>query len=119
MSTEKRKCRQYSIEYLKLGFFPSPSNQQLPMCLICQQVFSNEAMKPSRMKERLTRKHADKKDKDEDYFRRLKKAYDNRQTVTKLFKDSAAQLDKGLVASYKIALLIAKCAKKIDNTSCS
>ncbi|XP_023231325.1 SCAN domain-containing protein 3-like [Centruroides sculpturatus] len=109
--SEKRKCRQYSIEYLKFGFIASPSNEQLPMCLECHQVFSNEGMKPSRMKEHLSRKHPDKKYKDFDYFLNLKKKLENRKTVVNLFKDSAIQLNKGLVTSYKISLLIAKCGK--------
>lgn len=33
------------------------------MCLICQRVTLNEAMKPSRLKEHLNKKNADKKDK--------------------------------------------------------
>ena len=37
----KRKCRQYSEEYLQFGFIPSPSNVQLPMCLVCGNSFSN------------------------------------------------------------------------------
>ena len=57
----KRKCRQYSVEYLKYGFIPAPHNEQLPMCLLCFQTFSNEAMKPSRMQDHLHRKHLDKK----------------------------------------------------------
>ncbi|OAF67446.1 hypothetical protein A3Q56_04825 [Intoshia linei] len=40
--------KQYSIEYLKFGFITSPQNKSLPMCLVCQKVYSNEAMKPSR-----------------------------------------------------------------------
>ena len=39
----KRKCRQYS-EYLQFGFIPSPSNVQLPMCLVCGKSFFNEVI---------------------------------------------------------------------------
>ena len=74
--------------------------------------FSNEAMKPSRMKEHLSKKHPDKADKDADFFRNLKKMFDNRKTVASLSKDSASQLDKGLMVSYKLSLLIAKCGKQ-------
>ena len=48
-SASKKKCRQYFVEYLILGFIENPENRQLPMCLICSHVFSNEAMKPSRL----------------------------------------------------------------------
>ena len=54
--TEKKKCRQYSVDYLQFGFIPSPSNEQLPMCLLCEAVFSNEAMKPSRLSDHLRKK---------------------------------------------------------------
>ncbi|KRX32939.1 hypothetical protein T09_12392 [Trichinella sp. T9] len=46
----KKKCRQYSQEYLKFGFIPSFYNETMPMCLLCQKVFTNDAMKRSKMK---------------------------------------------------------------------
>lgn len=46
----KKKCRQYSQEYLKLGFAPSFTNETMPMCLLCKKTFSNDAMKPTKMK---------------------------------------------------------------------
>lgn len=55
MAESKKKCRQYNIEYINYGFIPSPTNIHLPMCLICEQVFSNEAMKPSRLKDHLNK----------------------------------------------------------------
>ncbi|KAK0130806.1 SCAN domain-containing protein 3 [Merluccius polli] len=48
MAENKKKCRQYNATYINYGFIPSATNVHLPMCLLCQQVFSNEAMKPSR-----------------------------------------------------------------------
>lgn len=80
MSESKKKCRQYSVEYLKYGFIQSPTNQLLPMCLICQKVFSNEAMKPSRLQEHLTKLHPDKKDKNLSYFQVLEEKYFKRPT---------------------------------------
>ena len=44
MSASKKKCSQYNTEYLKYGFIPSPVNNTLPMCMICEKTFSNEAM---------------------------------------------------------------------------
>ncbi|KRX69404.1 SCAN domain-containing protein 3 [Trichinella sp. T6] len=49
----KKKCRQYSQEYLKFGFIASLSNETMPMFLLYQKVFSNDAMKPSKMKDHL------------------------------------------------------------------
>ena len=59
----KRKCRQYSMEYLKYGFVSAPHSQQQPMCLLCKKMLSNEAMEPSRLFEHLTKMHSDKADK--------------------------------------------------------
>ena len=64
MSKQKRKCRQYSSEYLKYGVIPSVTNEQLPMCLICEKTFTNEGMKPSRMIDHLKAKHPENANKD-------------------------------------------------------
>jgi hypothetical protein len=47
--TSKKKCRQYRLEYLKFGIIRAPINKHLPNCLICEKVYFNEAMKPSRL----------------------------------------------------------------------
>ena len=82
----KKNGRQYSIEYLKYGLISSPSNQQRPLCFLCQSVLSNEEMKPSR-------------------------SYDKCKTMFGLRRDTSAQMDKGLIASYNISLLIAQCGR--------
>ncbi|KAL1234517.1 SCAN domain-containing protein [Trichinella spiralis] len=38
----KKKCRQYSQEYLKFGFITSFSNETMPMCLLCQKVLKEK-----------------------------------------------------------------------------
>ena len=80
----KKKCRQYSLDYLKFGFVPSPFNEQRPMCLICQAVFSNEAMKPSRLREHLYKMHAEKANEGLNFFKRLKQQHDKQATVVGL-----------------------------------
>jgi len=107
----EKKCRQYSIDYLKYGFVASPTNMQQPLCLLCERSFSNEAMKSSRLSEHLTKVHSDKADKSLSFFQGLKLKYENRVTVGKLFKKAAITRDKGLVASYNISYLIAKLGK--------
>ncbi|XP_045133133.1 protein FAM200B-like [Portunus trituberculatus] len=64
----KKKCRQYSQEYLKYGFITSLSNDTMPLCLLCEKTFSNDAMKPAKMKDHLERVHSDKKHKDLDLY---------------------------------------------------
>jgi hypothetical protein len=51
MAELKKKCREYGIEYLNYNFIQSLTNITLPMCLICQKNFTDEAMKPSRLQE--------------------------------------------------------------------
>ena len=55
----KKKCRQYSVEYLKYGFVSGSHSQQQSMCVLHEKVFSNEAMKPSRLFEHLMKMHSD------------------------------------------------------------
>lgn len=107
MATNKKKCRQYSVDYINFGFIPSPTNVQLPMCLLCEQVFSNEAMKPSRLKDHLNKMHPDKASHDAAYFNTLKQNH-SRRTISNLFARKTNQTENGLVASYNISLLIAK-----------
>ena len=111
MTQPKKKCRQYNIEYLKYGFIESPVNNTLPMCLICQKVLSNEAMKPSRLQEHFTKIHGDKKDKDLSYFRTLKEKCIKQPTLAKLFSTATTPDGDGLFASYNISLMIAKSGK--------
>jgi len=107
----KKKCRQYLVEYLKFDFITSPLNVQLPFCLICENTFSNEAMKPSRLKDHLSKVHSDKLEKPLSFFQSLKAKIEKRSTVNSLFKKQTSDLDKGLVASYKVSLLISKNSK--------
>jgi hypothetical protein len=111
MSDSKTKCRQYNFEYLKYGFNQAPLNKTLPMCLICQRVFSNEAMKPSRLEEHLTKIHPDRKDKNLSYFQMFKEQRSRRPTLAGMFPEASKQDDDGLRASYNISLLISKSGK--------
>lgn len=47
------------LNILSMGLFST--NITLPMCFISQKVFTNRAMKPSRLQEHLTKMHANKK----------------------------------------------------------
>ncbi|KFD64498.1 hypothetical protein M514_07728, partial [Trichuris suis] len=111
MSRPKKKSRQYSTEYLKFGFTCSPANRRLPMCLICEKVFSNEAMKPSRLKEDFTRCQPDKRCKDVAYFCSLREKASIRRTLPNMMASESKLHHDGLLASYRIALMIAKSGK--------
>ncbi|XP_071394012.1 zinc finger BED domain-containing protein 5-like [Centroberyx affinis] len=67
-------------------------------------------MKPSRLKEHLTKIHPDKADRERPFFQALKEKH-GRSTISSLFARKTSQNDSGLVASYNISLLIAKCGQ--------
>ena len=106
----KKKCRQYSEEYLKYGFIQSPTNPQQPMCLVCEKNFSNEVMKPSRLLEHLQKIHPDKSGKTLAFFHSLRDQFLMQKTMN-MFTSSSKNSDDGLKASYNISLLIAKTGK--------
>jgi len=83
------------------------------MCLICLKVFSNEAMKPSRLQEHLTKVHANKKNMDLFYFQAFEKKFLKEPTLVNMFSTTAKKDDDGLRASYNISLLIAKSGKSL------
>lgn len=105
-----QKIRQYNIQYLQYGFMTSPTDHTRPMCIFCENVFSNEAMKPSRLKEHLSKKHSEKNVDDILKLKKMKEAIENRPTL-KLFKTTKNNQEDGIIASYRIAKLIAKCGK--------
>ncbi|GBP59970.1 SCAN domain-containing protein 3 [Eumeta japonica] len=106
---ESKKCRQYSVEYLKFGFLPSKADKRAPTCLLCNKVLSNDSMKSKLEDHR--RCHPDKIGKDMKYFQILKEKYEQRPTVYSMFSSTSESNDNGLRASYNISLLIAKSGK--------
>jgi hypothetical protein len=79
----KKKCRQYPVEYLKFDFIASPQNVQFPHCILCDKTFtSNEAKKPLRVKDHLSRVHCDNASKEHSYFKHLTAKSDKRSTVS-------------------------------------
>ncbi|GFY33869.1 SCAN domain-containing protein 3 [Trichonephila clavipes] len=108
MAESKKKCRQYSVNCLKFGFIESVSDKRLPLCLLCNRVLSNDAMKPSKLEDHLRRCHLDKRSKDLKYFQTLKEKLQKRRTMDRMFASTSQGDDNGLQASYNISLLIAK-----------
>lgn len=111
MAESKKKCRQYSIDYLNFGFIPSLPDKTLPMCLLCNKFLSNDAMKPSKQEDHLKMCHPEKTRKDLKYFQTLKEKFQKRPTMDSMFAVSLKKDDGGLRAFYNISLLIAKLGK--------
>lgn len=68
-------------------------------------------MKPSRLLEHLNSKHPDKRNKTVDFFKDLRQQFINRSTIPKLFTKVNQKTEDGLLASYRIAEMIAKAGK--------
>jgi hypothetical protein len=81
------------------------------MCLICNKVLSNEAMKPSRLQDHLQRVHPDKQNKDLTFFSNLKEKFQKSPSVSSTFASTSSKCDDGLIASYNLAKIIAKAGK--------
>jgi hypothetical protein len=52
------KCRKYDVEYSSMVFTCAGSgHEQQPKCVLCYELLSNEAMKPSELRRHLESKH--------------------------------------------------------------
>ena len=66
-----KKFRQYYLEYLKYSFVPLFANETIPMCLLCEKSFSNDATKLDTMRDHLERIYSNKENKDVEYYEML------------------------------------------------
>ncbi|KAF2354872.1 hypothetical protein FHG87_014373, partial [Trinorchestia longiramus] len=109
----KRKCRQYSVKYLKFGFISVLNTEKLPMCLLCERVFSNEAMKPSRLSDHLKKIHPDKMNQSLPYFQTLRDKFRKKSSLVSLMAKQSQKNNDELVCSYNISKLIARSGKPL------
>ncbi|CAI9718247.1 domain-containing 3-like [Octopus vulgaris] len=107
----KKKTRQYAVEFLKFGFIPDEHDERKPFCLLCNQTMSNESMKAGRLEAHLKVRHPNNSNLDLEYFKSLKEKFKNRTKLTSLFHAKQAPHTRALEASYEISLLIAKHGK--------
>ncbi|XP_073711553.1 zinc finger MYM-type protein 6-like [Misgurnus anguillicaudatus] len=106
---KRDKLRKYSDTYLKFGFtYKDTDGIELPMCVICSDVLSNECMKPSKLQRRLETNHGHLRDKPLEYFQASLRTLRGQQTI---MKKSAKIGELALKASYKVALRIAQSKK--------
>lgn len=83
------------------------NSTQQPQCVICCEVLSNEAMKPSKLRRHLETKHSDAAKKPHEYFKnKLTELKECRKTVMEIA--SGSNNEKAVLASYEVALMIAK-----------
>lgn len=106
MSTASKK-RKYSDDYIKFGFTVTNKNgTEQPQCVICYEVLSNDALRPTRLMRHLETKHGALKNKPEEYFVMKNRELKRIQTNTAAsFVPSTGRI---VEASYELSLLIAK-----------
>ena len=98
--------RKYKEDYVKYGFVASVSDDhQLPLCIICNLILSNEALVPRKLSRQLETNHESLKDKPKAYFENLVLQKDKE---AKRFNKYMKLPERGLVASYKVVHLLAK-----------
>jgi hypothetical protein len=106
----KRKNRKYdSDSYLGFGFMSTEvDGEERPQCALYVKVLVSECMVPSKLKRHLETTHPSVVHKSCDYFsRKLKELNQQKGSSYK----QASIPSNALLASYKVALRIAKCKK--------
>ena len=104
------KKRKYLDDYISYGFTITERNGvQLPQCVICHAVLSNDALRPGHLERHLITNHKALKEKPKEFF------------TAKLHELNRMKLDSSSVfhqetwklveASYELSLLIAKAKK--------
>ena len=85
------------------------------MCLFYDQTLCNDSMKLAKLDSHVKSKHGEHAGKDMTYYRGVKAKYEKKlqsqKTINSVFKSKTARQELGLVASYEMYLLIAKCGK--------
>jgi len=109
---QKGKKRKYTDEYVKYGFsYVGDFDYPKPKCIVCGEVLSNSCMKPSLLLRHLETKHADYKNKECDFFKRLAGNNENTSILTSYIKPANKDNQNAIEASYRISYRIAKCGK--------
>lgn len=99
-----QKIRLYNDDYIKFGFtFIQKDGIQMPQCVICHVVLSNDALRPSRLERHLTTAHPMLKEKPKEFFVAKK------NSLNKMKLDRTGEFqqnnEKNIEASYHIAFM--------------
>lgn len=105
-----KKKRKYNESYLQYGFTftAGTHDEQLPLCLLCNDTLAAESMKPSKLLRHFNIKHAAYSTKPVEYFQNLLKVSNQSKC---LLENYAFTQEKYLLASYQASYLIAKAKK--------
>ncbi len=105
----KPKRRRYDDQYLSLGFtWTGPADEPRPLCVVCQDNLANDSMRPAKFRRHLETKHVEVAGKSPEFFQRKLQTF---QGQKKIVEDFVKLIGKATVASYRVALRIAKAGK--------
>ena len=98
----------YKKKFLQQGFINHKGQSfDRPQCILCGHVFSNKFLKTLRLAGHLTNVHLKHSEEKLEFFELKKRIYNK----TKEISSTDTQVDKALLASFKISYFIAKCKK--------
>lgn len=104
MSGKKRK---FSEDYIKFGFtFIEKDELQLPQCVICMKVLSNDSLRPSRLERHLKQQHPTLVLETKEFF--SSKAESLKRMRLDKSGSYHTSVSQHLKASFEIAFMIAK-----------
>ncbi len=105
----KPKRRRYDDQYLSLGFtWTGPAYEPRPLCVVYQDILTNDRMRPAKLRWHLETKHVEVAGKPPAFFQRKLHTF---QGQKKIVEDFVKLNGKATVASYRVALRIAKAGK--------
>ncbi|XP_043916151.1 zinc finger BED domain-containing protein 5-like [Protopterus annectens] len=105
--SQRGKKRKYCDGYMKYGFsYVGNEDCPKPQCVVCGEVLSNGSMKPSLLLQHLETKHANYKNKEYSFFKRLAEN-NKRLNLTSYILSGNKDYKNAVEASYRIA----KCGK--------
>jgi hypothetical protein len=106
------KCRKYDVEYLSMNLTCAGSeHEQQPQCVLCYELLSNEAMKPSKLRRHLKSKHKEHATKSIEFLKnKEEEVLQTRKPIEKLATGSCNE--NAVKDSYEVSMLIAKAAKR-------
>lgn len=105
---EPAKFRQYSEEYVLMGFTATSCNPPKALCFFCGEKLANSGMKPAHLQRHLRTKHASHIGKPPEFFKRKLNEFKSSQDTMRKASTTSA---KALEASYAVSLLVAKAKK--------
>ena len=103
---KKVTARRYNEDYLKYGFIKceKPFENDRPQSVICNNILTNESLKPSKLKRYLETQHAELIDKPLEYFQRKK--IDVKSSTQ--FLSCSTTVSEKTLSSYLVAYHVAK-----------